>query len=188
VEPSEPLRGELVKRDGGIHPWWETYLYADGRLLSLDQFAIEDGWVEQRLTPEGVELLRSAPSLSTNWLPANAWEDAEPEPYVPSRYLVCTSAATIRLLPKDAQHLLADASGEQSIRRGEVDFLESGRGSTCPEVRLDEARALEALLLRDGFESLATRGEVIYTSRDEDASMSLISLLPDGTFSQCCPG
>jgi len=56
--PSSPEPGELVaavvKSDDGA---W--YLYSDGRLISIDHRATPPGWMEQRLTPAGVERVRS---------------------------------------------------------------------------------------------------------------------------------
>jgi hypothetical protein len=58
--PSSPEAGELVVAVSKIHDGaW--YLYADGRLISLDDFRspTTPGWIEQRLTPAGVERVRS---------------------------------------------------------------------------------------------------------------------------------
>jgi hypothetical protein len=75
--PSLPSRGELVlsaffAHTGGDPGRFHFNVYADGRLIwqrlggGTDKYAIDytTGWVEQRLTPEGVELLRSE-ALST---------------------------------------------------------------------------------------------------------------------------
>jgi hypothetical protein len=43
----------------GVADVW-LYMYADGRLVSQTWDSSESGWLEQRLTPEGVELIRSA--------------------------------------------------------------------------------------------------------------------------------
>jgi len=55
---SSPETGELVaaivKSDDGA---W--YLYSDGRLISIDHRGSPPGWMEQRLTPAGVERVRS---------------------------------------------------------------------------------------------------------------------------------
>jgi hypothetical protein len=66
--PSTPERGELVLHLEGSTggPWSTIWVYADGRLIwSRPDYAPQDGsepstgLLEQRLTPEGVELLRS---------------------------------------------------------------------------------------------------------------------------------
>jgi hypothetical protein len=75
--PSTPSRGELVLgfmfgHSGGDPGRFSVYVYADGRLIwqrlggGEDAYAIEysTGLLEQRLTPEGVELVR-AEVLST---------------------------------------------------------------------------------------------------------------------------
>ena len=70
--PSSPESGELVLLYWGPLPGTDTggksrfWLYADGRLISLQAGArpeganqLSTGYLEQRLTPEGAELLRS---------------------------------------------------------------------------------------------------------------------------------
>ena len=64
-----PERGELVAAmwsHASADPSWGDawfYVYADGRLISY-RYPYSPGWLEQRLTPEGVELVR-AEILST---------------------------------------------------------------------------------------------------------------------------
>ena len=64
--PSAPEVGELVVEVGGPDPGSRTWVYADGRLIwhrsdDLPEGANSSftGFLEQRLTPEGVELLRA---------------------------------------------------------------------------------------------------------------------------------
>jgi hypothetical protein len=70
--PSSPRRGELVFSFGFGHTMgdpgrFSVYVYADGRLIwqrlagGTDEYATDytTGLIEQRLTPEGVELLRA---------------------------------------------------------------------------------------------------------------------------------
>jgi hypothetical protein len=111
--PSTPERGELVDefslRRGDYHYAGAARLYADGRLI----WRMNDGngpptpgWLEQRLTPEAVQLVRDhvilghgpggeqremevATLLRHEWLPPSAWEDQWFRRYVPSRYGVC---------------------------------------------------------------------------------------------------
>jgi hypothetical protein len=99
--PSQPEEVEVVARyfepdSGGPSPYSAPqflYVYADGRVLAW-------GWgsdyvTERRLTPEGVELVRSreiqAADLtpSSTGVPADVWEDPAIEPYVPLYYAVC---------------------------------------------------------------------------------------------------
>jgi hypothetical protein len=67
AEPSAPDTGELVaavtwRTDDEAWMNGAMYLYADGRLISIsgvDDATLGSGWTERRLTPEGVELVRS---------------------------------------------------------------------------------------------------------------------------------
>jgi hypothetical protein len=151
--PSEPPRGELVMSDGGIHPWYEVYLFTDGRLIWA-----RDGsaWIEQRLTPDGVELLRSgAVELGGQHenpgeqLPASAWEDPELRPYVPSRYMVCPWDAPknfVSLLPPPARELVRGI--EPTDARTDVGDWAPG----CLNVTIEDARSLAEILTDAGFE------------------------------------
>jgi hypothetical protein len=128
-----------------------VFVYADGRVISFVDPA--PGWAggplaaasERRLTPEGVELVRSGAVkaedllLSSDAVPADAWEDPEIKPFVPSRYSVC--------------HL---RDGDFADPSQVVDFfpppvraliLELSRGdSTCYDVTTDDARTLGLML------------------------------------------
>ena len=100
--PSAPEHAELVE-EYSVPSGAQVRLYADGRLIwfkaspppdSRRSFAT--GWLEQRLTPAGVELVRQHsnplekdPTRLHEWLPASAWEDRRPKAYVPSSYGVC---------------------------------------------------------------------------------------------------
>jgi hypothetical protein len=76
-------------------------VYADGRVISLGEEDVkfsDVGIVERRLTPAGVDLVRSGavdPSafLGAPSLPQGAWADPEVKPYAPSRYAVCYGGA-----------------------------------------------------------------------------------------------
>ena len=228
--PSTPERGELVLiavfgHSGGDPGRFHFNVYADGRLIwqrlggGTDEYAIgyTTGFLEQRLTPEGVELLRSealsiglfehdlrlvgayvpyagevsvrngdrlvsvtwgdccdpssqdiAEEMPTeeqasalqqldarladpaSWLPASAWEDQEPQPFVPSRYSVCYEAAQgIRLdrvlssLPRPAEDVLRPLDrthGEYGGPSG------TAYDSWCSAVTTDRARALAEIL------------------------------------------
>jgi hypothetical protein len=153
------------------------------------------GWLERRLTPEGVDLVRSGAVQAVDLLPppydvvpANAWEDSEAKAYVPSRYVVCANwQETLPLLSQRTRDLLRGYTSDAAVVRGEVDYLAGGRGVSCPAVTIEEARALDAALLEVGFERSDTAGGIVYDISDV-ASIGLIPLLPDGTFKQCCPG
>jgi hypothetical protein len=116
ASPSLPETGELVREmvhrvpsfGYDLHAMW---LYADGRLIwkrNLDALNGEgrrafggteptNAVIEQRLTAQGVELLRSERSLDrlanpASWLPEGAWSDRRIGAYVPRRYSICLDA------------------------------------------------------------------------------------------------
>ena len=67
AEPSTPAEGDVVLQTVGIHPWHYIQVYADGRVIWSRQTGFTGnsrtssttGWLERRLTPEGVDLVRS---------------------------------------------------------------------------------------------------------------------------------
>jgi hypothetical protein len=70
----QPEDGELVLSDSGANPFHAAYVYADGRLIWTQERV---GWLEERLTLRGVELLRSGSvpvGAVQSQLPASAWE------------------------------------------------------------------------------------------------------------------
>jgi hypothetical protein len=122
----------LVASWGRIHEGW-VLVYEDGRVirypdagagLITDQsryYAI----VERRLTPEGLELVRSGALgvgqfIRYALVPADVWAEAEWRPYVPPEYAVCHTEQDVPLdrwvdasivfadLPPTAQTLLRD--------------------------------------------------------------------------------
>lgn len=192
VEPSSPARGELLEEGGGIHPWHVVQVYADGRVIWMQQ-AAGTGWLERRLTPEAVDLVRSGALAVEDLdppthLPPNEWEDPDADPYVPSRYLVCADwSATMGLLPQAARDLLHGYAADKAIARGDEDLLWGGRGVACPVVTLEQARVLDGIFPEAGF----VRGEApwgLVYDNTEISTVGLVPLLPDGSFPQCCPG
>jgi hypothetical protein len=212
--PSEPLHGELVMSVTGINPWYAVNLYADGRLIwardavASGEFVSPVGlphvsaWIQQRLTPEGVELLLSGGvPLGGQYenpgaqLPASAWEDPQLRAYVASRFAICPRStqshlsSALRQFPPQAQHLL---------RGTEQTFQPCGIGSIeCFAVTLDTARALiEIFMDRGGALDpwAATQGPGAFTifldpngdlepnmpNYDELPALSFEALLPDG--------
>ena len=88
--PSQPESGELVLFYGVPEPggWGKSrfWLFADGRLISLREAALSDGanelstgFLEQRLTPEGVDLLRR--EAFSNGVPDKLGPDGQPLPW-----------------------------------------------------------------------------------------------------------
>jgi hypothetical protein len=207
ARPSEPLRGELVLSDGGIHPYYAVNLYADGRLIWARDVVftgevvptpppeggpVVTAWIEQRLTPEGVELLRSGGvpvggqfENPGQELPVSAWEDSKLRPYVPSSYAACLMGGfeppykTLDILPAWAQDLL---------RRTDRPVQDTG----CQEVTIEDARALIEVLRGAGFEQgevggtgwvgavVVFKGSNVGSSRFKGSGIEFVPLLPDG--------
>jgi hypothetical protein len=190
--PSTPAEGKLVLEDGGIHPWWVVQVYADGRVIWLREVTVGYGWLERRLNPEGIALVRSGGADVSRLpasVPASGWEDPEATSYVPSRYVVCDewSPQTMGLLPHRTQDLLRGHMDKQAVVRGEVNYSAGGRGVACPAVTIEEARALDKIFVEAGFNRIETAGGLLYDLPDVN-SIGVIPLLPDGTFKECCPG
>jgi hypothetical protein len=191
---SEPQHGELVMTDGGSPPWYSVNLYADGRLIWARDArpgnpAGVSVWIEQRLTPEGVELLRSgAVPLGGQFhnpaqgLPASAWEDPKLRPYVPSRYAICpwhfwgNASRAMSLLPARAQDLLRGT--ERNFTTGPpVD-----ESFECFDVTIEDARALAGILRDAGFRGPETDGFIVQYVDDQDIEgvIDFDAIFPDG--------
>jgi hypothetical protein len=182
VRLSEPVTGELVASDDDYR--WHVRVYADGRLIWQHG---ESVWLERRLTPQGVDLLRSRPDLVREFdsLPESAWEDNQARQYVAARYGVCTSQEGIRSLPQPARDLLGDLSNDQAIERGEVEFFAGDTGSRCPAVTVEEARQLDEILRENGFRRTEESGESVwYEFQNLNPYIVVTGLLPDGTLAQ----
>jgi hypothetical protein len=204
AEPSTPTKGNLVLKTVGTHPWHSIQVYEDGRVIWSQQIgftgnsrtASTTGWLERRLTPEGVDLVRSgAIPLEDldppSHVPAGVWEDPEAKPYVPARYVVCAawSQETMRLLPQRTQDLLRGHKDKQTVYNGPAIFSQLGRGVPCPEMTIEKVRALDRIFLEVGFERSETAFGLAYDIKARDVSSILvIPLLPGGVFSPCCPG
>jgi hypothetical protein len=179
---SEPVTGELVASDDDYR--WHVRVYADGRLIWQHGDSL---WLERRLTPQGVDLLRSQPDLVGEFdsLPESVWEENQAKQYVAARYGVCTSQEGIRSLPQRALDLLGDLSNDQAIERGEVEFFAGDTGSRCPAVTVEEARQLDEILRENGFRRTEESGESVwYEFQDLNPYIVVTGLLPDGTLAQ----
>jgi hypothetical protein len=93
--PSIPQTGELVAHAAVIHNG-TFYLYADGRLIFIDD-SLGTSWSEQRLTPEGVERVRSL-FLSSGLFDPTRASDVCPEDE--------TVTAVIAACVRDGDHFL----------------------------------------------------------------------------------
>jgi hypothetical protein len=202
--PSEPLHGELVMSVTGINPWYAVNVYADGRLIwardfvATGEFVSPEGfphvstWIQQRLTPEGVQLLLSgAVPLGGQYenpgaqLPASAWEDPKLRAYVASRYAICLRSteshlsSALRQLPPQAQHLLRGTERTFQLRVGSIE---------CFAVTLDTARALIQIFMHGGGglspweNTQGPGGFTIFVDPHGDylPALSFEAILPDG--------
>jgi hypothetical protein len=113
--PSTPVEGELVARYFALQGPGFAFVYADGRVISAGGVGNRgrEGIYERRLAPEGVELVRSGAvkaerfQMSSNPLPADAWEDPEGRLYVPARYAACfESYSDLRVVDPDPDGLV----------------------------------------------------------------------------------
>jgi hypothetical protein len=206
AQPSEPSRGELLMSRTGNEPWYVVQVYADGRMIWARQLAdgsMVSGWIEQRLTPEGVELLRTgAVELGGQYenpgqgLPASAWEDPELRPYVPSTYaLGGWEGGWNSQDQRDELERVDPARVRDMLPEPALDRLGGAEPVDGPgveparlEVTLQDARAIAAILIDEGFEQ-TSRGDtflgvVSYTKDHFGPSpvwvIELHPVLPDG--------
>jgi hypothetical protein len=136
ASPSSPEHGVLLGSYflvGPDRPYeGDAWLFRDGRLvwrLLGPALAAPIGYVEQRLTPSGVDVVLNEPDgLARNpwnlatWLPATAWADRTLRPYVPAHFAAC----------------LEPDPGVDDVNR-------------CTSLTTAEARRLAGTLVRAGF-------------------------------------
>jgi len=185
--PSTPVEGELVAHYDAILGPTYVFVYADGRVISGGGIGNTNGTTrEQRLTPEGVELVRSGAVeprdflLSSTLAPAGAWEDLDSKPYVPSGYAVCFYQESGDANPGTmnggyeypSRVLSFFPARAQDILRGKDHTYGNPRnnGLECSEVTTDEARALDDILR--GVKVEDAEGDVIF--------VEVNTLLPHG--------
>jgi hypothetical protein len=175
--PSVPEVGRLVDCwpvNGGMLPYvGMARLYADGRLIWNYFFgegnSRSTGHIEQRLTLEGVELVRGLDDLAEkdpfrlgDWLPSTAWEDRTIRPYVPARYGAClladdgtetmgsnldlTLTEKLGMLPPEVSELLRDREPAPTAPGTYGDPFD------CLSLTTAEARRLDAALRDAGFD------------------------------------
>ena len=184
---STPVEGELIRRSCRV-PFFCTpvSVYADGRVLWWvgGRFGEGDTVLERRLTPQGIDLVRSgviqakdlAPPQVLHGVPASAWSDAEARQYAPPMYSVCFSpdpSAVMRLLPAPAEALLGGSGPDPSHVR-------------CLKLTTEDARALDQIMSEVGFvpeeSGWAAAGWVL---REGDRlRVELVPLWPDGDWLQ----
>jgi hypothetical protein len=189
---STPVEGKLIA-EAYVGFGGQVWVYADGRVLRLSKSFERTTYVEQRLSPEGVELVRQVLGERVHlgdgpgavrleillgiWSRQSAWEDREGKPYVPARYGACFRRtdsppdleALLDLLPASAQALL----------RGS----DPGWNSRCLVVTTEEARSLEEIL-SEARSSLGggplKAGAWSLRDGTGDQFISLHPLFPDG--------
>ena len=170
---SAPEVGRLVDcwpvNGGGLPYVGMVRLYEDGRLIWNYYFGDGNsrttGHIEQRLTPEGVELLRGLDDIGEKdplrlpeWLPSTAWEDRTIRPYVPARYGAClfldddhntspiaTLDEKLAMLPHGVAVLLR---GRAPVPARDAYDPES----SCLSMTTAEARELDVALRATGFD------------------------------------
>jgi hypothetical protein len=166
--PSEPKTGQLVLAYFGrqFTHWYEVWLYADGRLIWQREGEVPEGaneyatgYLEQRLTPKGIDLLLGRgsaeaalfgfpwrPPYPASWLPPSAWADREIRAYVPSRYAVCYQGLLRRIEPSRILKWLPESAAEL-LRSGASDVMPDERwlrgfSGDCSELTTEEARGV----------------------------------------------
>jgi hypothetical protein len=172
VALSTPTEGEIVDRYARYHAGY-VFVYADGRVI-WHRDGVR-GIYEQRLTPEGLETLRSGPfgdhpiwkgqellmlqilyQADGTVLPtevfdvAGAWADPRIRPYAPARFAICFSA--LSELPVDPSHgldLLPEPA--QALLRGKEHTYQGagpvGPGDPDPPTECSELTTEEARAL-----------------------------------------
>ena len=194
--PSTPEEGKLIARF--LEPYGPkfVFVYADGRVIT------QEGGVgfltERRLTPEGVELVRSGAIQADDlWsgsvgIPAELWEDPEIKPFVPSRYAVCYdreggNPETINSGYEYPSTVLPFFPAEaRAILRGELTHgnVDSGTGDLanpeCSEVTIEEARALDEILGGTPTSQGGSVGVRVEDSEGNKISWELQAILPHG--------
>jgi hypothetical protein len=167
-----------------------VYVFADGRVIWQRMSVAEGGtggWLVRRLTPRGIYLLQpdttadmredTNPELVDPFgLPAGAWKDPTPEPYLASRYAVCPD---VFFVPTDWQELPSRA--RDLLRGSEEGYIDS-----CVVVTTADARRLDNILSStEGFERNASLEYRIKTESGI-ASVGVYPVLPNATFDRVC--
>jgi hypothetical protein len=215
----EWLLGRQIERcPGGCGKWYRTHLvvYADGRVLWWNDLRSGGGdyVLERRLTPEGVDLVKSGVELTFGTppgpepfegkaVPDSAWADATARPYAPPRYSVCF----LREMERGTHDLsatevlravdLLPAPARSLLRGADADPMHPG----CLVESTEDARIFYAVLSGMGLDSalreiqsLVTPGDTVgsWLLRDaqpilgEPVGVSLHPLWPDGDWHYLC--
>jgi hypothetical protein len=224
--PSDPTRTELLEifwrpRHGGPFYQGAAFLYADGRLIWNEYVRNASawrstGWLEQRLTPSGIELVRALagrpetdefrvldPAGLPAQLPNHAWIDSTVRPYVPSGFAACLHLANADATSPYAEPDMTLEERLGALPRAVADLLRdrplavktSGAyGDTgCLELDVADARLLDTALREAGFDGGPDRFMLRYgivLDEMEGGTWTLgvwfEPVLPDGTIT--CSG
>jgi hypothetical protein len=159
-EGEELLGEKIVRCPTGCRRWYHTHLvvFADGRVLWWNGLRPGGDYVlERRLTPEGVDLVRSGvePGVNGGDLPDSAWADARARPYAPPRYSVCfvISRPDGEYVPSATDVVramdLLPAAANALLRGNDPDPLHPG----CVVVSTPDTRAFSGILSEEGLET-----------------------------------
>jgi hypothetical protein len=215
--PSAPESGELVT--SFMNPDFPPFkgmarLYADGRLIWF-RYGIgnepydSSGYLEQRLTPEGVELVRMLagepvdgrlrrldPRILPDVLPENAWADITVRPYIPRGFAACLIVENwedpfqeltlslpekLAMLPAAAADILRD---RERVPSDSYDASSDCLGMTTAEARLLDAALSDAGLAQGGRNSSLLEYHIVFDSAAPNAwrlGVWFEPILPDGT-------
>lgn len=169
--PTAPGDSRLVAGWMALHQGL-VYVYADGRVIwHPGPAGFHNDANEQRLTPEGVDLVRSGAIQPADFqsdpqrVPASAWADATIREYVPSRYAICfwedgTGASGMvnegyeypsDVLPRLSSEAQAILGGNEHTYEHSGNFIVEidGKPIECFEVDADELPSLDRTFRAD---------------------------------------
>ena len=185
-------------------------LYADGRFIWYlfygDGNQRSTGYLEQRLTPYGIQILVNQPAGTSQdpwnlekWMPAAGWADKTIRPYVPTHYGACARpfnpSASVEKRewgmpgsPMPREQLLALFPAEVAdLLRGHDVLPPLDDAEDCFSLTTTQARALDRALVEAGFEKDAVRNRYVPSyskaipGRADLLSVRLEPVMPDGS-------
>jgi hypothetical protein len=177
--PSTPETGELIAERITPLGSGDVFVYADGRVI-WNSYRLN----ERRLTPEGLDLVRSGAIQPEDLnpgppsVPADAWADAEARPYVPPRYAVCYFMVSGPGFVYEYPYTVLPffPAPARAILRGELSHGIVGGAAgdpdspECSAVTAEEARALDEML----------SGVRVEDSEGGEIGTELLPILPHG--------
>jgi hypothetical protein len=172
------------------------YAYMDGARVvcerpGLSTYVLNGGRQTRVLHPpdgSGYFRLWELPYGAPSWLPASAWLEPEPKPFVPVKYHFEIDNSSSVSSPVDVTALLATVSPEIAgflTRPSQCPFGDASAFAACFEVTTAEARDIAAALEMTSRPQLQGR---FRTSDDLEYVMAFVPYLPHGTPVWCCGG